>query len=362
MQYHYMSHIRRHALFVLLFAFLPCVGLANMASPWIRGTSSAESYTSQDIDILSEHIFVAIRSLHEATFKISYKIYTDRSSRQIPLIFDTMSENDDFDFRVWVDSTEIPVSSFGTIYGQPTDSVRQELARLNIMFKSDKSVEGCMFFEVDLEEGEHVIYVEYTARPSYYLGGWVAESLFLYNLEPAKHWKSFGWLDLEIAIAQDIKADCRFKPDTHDYSSGQEEIDIATAYKYHYDELTQGFEIKLTPQVEGFAKTAICIAPEGFMLICFCLLAALHIYFTIRYRKKNQKKRFPLHVFLCSLLIPFICFMVFVMAYPFIDCLIGDDASQRQGYVLLVFIFYPFAVLIYWAIMMLVDIVVKKSL
>ncbi|MFG5858376.1 MAG: hypothetical protein ACLTWE_06240 [Dysgonomonas mossii] len=89
--------------YLLLFSFIIAYvsASANMASPWIGGNPMSEAYSSKDIDILHESLHVRIIDFYTAKYTVIYTIKSDRAGKQIPLIFDTMTDvSQDDGFRV----------------------------------------------------------------------------------------------------------------------------------------------------------------------------------------------------------------------------------------------------------------------
>jgi len=78
------------------------LAFANMASPFTRGTIGSNAFSSADIDILREKIFVSIDSgFKTANYDIEYIIRSDVHGIQIPLMF--YAEDLKSNFKVWLD-------------------------------------------------------------------------------------------------------------------------------------------------------------------------------------------------------------------------------------------------------------------
>jgi hypothetical protein len=83
----------------IIFLFLLFVQLAqaNMSSPIRKGTIISSAYTSKDINILSESIYIKIdKDYKTAKFIVEYTIQSDIAGRQIPLLFFAQDYKDSF--------------------------------------------------------------------------------------------------------------------------------------------------------------------------------------------------------------------------------------------------------------------------
>jgi hypothetical protein len=77
-----------------------------MASPIRPGTFSSSAFSSRDIDILKEKIYLKVdKDFRTAFYQIEYFIRTDSNGRQIPLLFH--AEDYKGDFKIWVDNQEV---------------------------------------------------------------------------------------------------------------------------------------------------------------------------------------------------------------------------------------------------------------
>lgn len=350
-----MIRLKKISVFILLLC-LYMQGHANMASPYIKGDVTSEAYSSRDIDIIGEHIKVTILNVYQSKFTVEYTIKTDRQGRQIPLIFDTKTNRYDLnDFTVWVDSEKVPVSSVPSTYDDPKALLWVDSLDNHLRYPQENvpNIIGLKYFETNLSIGIHTIRVEYTVNAEQYLGKPVKEFSLNYNLKPARFWRSFGTLDIEI--------------DATALNNGYETnlsdtIVRASVSHWHFTELPQDeFTIKYTPRVGVFARMAKGLGAESLFVILSLLLIGFHIYRTIRYRKTNLKKRFSPVVIAGSILLPLICCLIFILSYSIVDAVIGEYASRRHGYTFLIFFFYPIAIPVYWLIMWFIDKTVKEK-
>lgn len=327
-----------------------------MAAPWIDGTSSTDIYISKNIDILKEYLTVTLSDYYQAEFDVRYIIKSENMQMQVPFVFDTYAGNYKYgrgrdnhvNFKVCLDDREIEVQDIPYIYR--SDTIREQwTARLRNNFDLNlDDLSSFKYFELDLTEGEHVIRVRYIADATVDLWDNVRKYTFVYNLKPAKLWKSFGGLELTI--------------DASSVVDGEISVDLAEGkfadgiYKCYFDNLPQDeFMITCRPEISGVANFFINIGAGGLAIFITLCLVALHIWMMWRYRKGNPKKRFSWVAIAGGLLIPFIfCFLLVYLNY-FIDWVIGDHASARHGYIFLYFFIYPVFLVIYLIPVFIID-------
>lgn len=348
-----MGRIIKIVCLSILFLLFSEKGYTNMASPHIRGSNISEAYSSKDIDIISEHISVFFINFHQVQFTVTYNIKTDREGKQIPLIFDTMTDRyiDNSDFKVWIDDIEIPTLKIPSTYEdanalQWIDSLDRHLSypKNNV-----PNIIGLKYFEADIAAGEHTIRVQYTAVANTFLGNKVTEYNINYNLKPARYWRSFGTLDIEINT-NNLQGTF-----TSDLSGKESEIKENITH-WHFNKLPQDdFSIEYKPNISTLGKIAIAISPEGFSFIFIAIFIFFHIRYILKYREKNRAKRFSPVVFVGGVLIPLIYCFIFMFCYSLVDIFIGEHATGRHGYIFLIFLLFPFLAIGYTLISFIID-------
>ena len=187
---------------------------ANMASPYREGTRCSNAFSSKDIDIINEKIRIKIiDKFLNASYFIDYNIRADKGGLQIPLLF--LAKDFTNNFRIWVDNKEIIVrdipsdykfgsnpdlKTFSEIFNHSNDNIRSEFVRISFDSISidEFQLKELKYFEVSLTKGMHIIHVEYNAEPWTSNGEWIKEFALRYSLSPAKFWRSFGNLEIEI--------------------------------------------------------------------------------------------------------------------------------------------------------------------
>jgi len=287
------------------------VGYGNMASPIQPGTKSSSAFTNQHVEILKETINIEIGSdFKEAKYNIRYKINALKSGYLIPIIF--QAEDYKEGFKISIDGIEINQEKLPTKFQSLSVSFK-DYEYINTKHQEVKihwtetetlieNLKDLIFFELDLTQGEHTIDIEYVSTPWIDYSNWIKEYTFRYSLSPAKYWKKFG--DLEVNI-----------------NTLKFEKEITT-------NLNQAFEISNKP-IKSWKFDKI-----------------FHAKWIQRNRKKSKSKYSKI-VIIGALLFPFILFAIWINTYELIDILIGENASRRHGYLFLVLLLSPFVILIH---------------
>ena len=350
-----------YTLFIFLFLFGQ-FAKANMASPIWKGTSSSSVFSSKDIDILSEKIFIEIdNDFQTAKFIVEYNIRSESSGIQIPLLF--LAENFKDSFYIWLDDKKVNVQDIENKYFDNSSFLgfSNSLDKETVIYWEEHSgsyyrINDLKYFEADIEKGIHKIRVEYIAYVWINNLDWVREYSFRYSLIPAKYWKSFG--NLEIIVEQEGQV----RQIVTNLGLPKEK-EIKSINTWIFNELpNEYFEISFKPTLNYFAKILISISPLGLWVIATILLVLIHLVFSFFYRRKNIAKKFSIVVITGSIIIPFLSLRSYVYSYDLIDIVIGEHASQRHGYIFLVFFLYPIFVLFYWLTLWIVDRRYKKKL
>ncbi|HRE41419.1 MAG TPA: hypothetical protein PLG90_08785 [Ignavibacteria bacterium] len=342
-----------------------------MASPIVEGTYSASPYSSRDIDILKEKIFIKLSSdFKTAKFNIEYNIKTDIDGKQIPLLFYAKDYKDGF--KVTIDGKPIelieipedytktegtPFEKFSDSFIKPDEEGGVEYVKIYWYKNSGYRyyLRDLKYFEVDLSAGEHKILVEYTADAWVDRYNWVKEYSIRYSLYPARYWKSFG--ELEITIdATELKSE--YKTNLGFPGTG----DINKVGVWKFNAIPEDYIVlEYYPPISGYANFLLTLQPSGMTAIVSVILILLHLIFIYLYRKKNPAKKFSLAVILGSLVIPLIILWFYVYSFDIIDSAIGNEAGSYHGYTFLSIALYPFLMPVYLVVMWLIDWMVKKK-
>jgi hypothetical protein len=327
-----------------------------MAQSYFRGTKNAIPLISKHTDILSEKIMVGIgEDFTMDDFFIEYHISTDTTGKQIPMLFVALDVADKF--QVWVDDSEVQVEklSDSTICSAFKPDIRKmdEKGEGAWMRWMDTSSEEFYYFKdrrsfnINLKKGEHTIRVTYKATPSFYINDWIRRYHLDYSLEPARHWKSFGSLEIAVTNRFHLPIETTLgKPNNGD---GQ------TFLIWDYKGLpASAFSITYAPHVSFLASILMAIGPLGLSLIFSGFLIFFHWRSIKRHRMKLKKGR-PPYLTMGSIFIPLLALLAFLFSYNLIDAVIGDEATNFHGYTFFAVLLYPIIMPVYWFIMVCVN-------
>jgi len=324
---------------------------ANMSSPFLYGTKASSAFTSKDINILSESIYIKIdKDYNTAKFIVEYTIQSDVVGKQIPLLFFAKDYKDDF--FVWVDNKKVNIKNIPDKYihfeNSPFAGFKNTV--------SNYTLNELKYFETDISKGIHKVRVEYIALVSEDNSDWITKYSFRYSLAPAKFWKSFGSLNITLEQEGIVKQ-----------LSTNIGVPIEKIFKasnsWSFNKLPDDYlEFSYTPQANTLAKILITIDPFGLAIIAGVILFLLHLFFVNLYRKKFTNKKYSLVVILGSLIIPFLILLAYMYSFGIIDNVIGKDAARHHGYVFFVIVLYPIILPIYWSILWLFDRRQKRKL
>lgn len=353
----------------LLLLLLQAFGsLANMASPIRPGARQGAVFSSRDIDILHETIRIEIGSdISRARYHIEYLLRSPEGM-QIPLLFVAQDLEDSF--KVWVDgrpqqvlpvpeSYNVRIPQFfdgfeGTLGGDrnPINTTVIEWGpNEGMIYRPDE----LQYFETALSKGEHRITVSYEARAWGDVSDWLTKYTHCYSLSPARHWRSFGQLDiyLKAAFPDDIRLTTNL---------GRPAGSDSLAH-WHFNQLPADYiNIGLQPQAGSTARMLMDAAPGGFMGLTALILTSLHLYALYRFRRRYPSRKFSWVLIVGSLIVPFLILTSYVEAFPLVDFMIGPYASGRHGYIFLVYLFYPFLLIFYFLLLWMADRMIRKRL
>ncbi len=345
-----------------------------MGSPISEGTLSGSAFSSRDIDILQDKIYLKIdKGFRTAFYRVEYVIRTDTSGKQIPLLFYAKDYQDGI--SVWIDNQPVklldipdeykamadsPFKKFSNAFEQPFDNDRSETV---VIYWEERSGLVCdlndlLFFEIDLAKGEHRIRVEYTAEVWTDMSGWVKEYSFRYSLSPARSWRSFGSLEL-VVDASDFHSPSVFRTNLGPTSGGlQDGLSV-----WRFSTLPANFfEILYSPEVGILAGTMIAVGPTGLTLIFGLLVAFLHLVVIKKYRESKPSAKYSWVVIVGSIALPLLMLTGYMFSFDVIDGFIGVDAGSYHGYTFVVLGLYPLLVPVYWIIMWLADRRIKRRI
>ena len=346
------------------FLLLSNFSFANMASPLIEGTRSSAAISSKDIDILREKIVVIIgEDFKTALFEVEYTIKTNLEGKQIPLLFHAEDFKEKFTLLIdgkpgellpmpgfYTTDKDSPFKGFSESFRSP---FREGESETITIYWSENWGHGYRlndlhYFEADLSPGIHKIRISYVADVWYDRSGWVNEYSFRYSLSPAKHWKSFGGLEIEVRNPG-------FEKKLHSNLGAPAEGNLDSVAAWRFESIPQNvFQISYTPKIGGMASILIKIGPFWMAVAASLLLLILNVLLIKWYRTKLQSKYSPA-VIIGSILVPFLFCLVYIFSFELIDSLIGEEAGRYHGYTFLIVFLYPFILPFYWIAMWLLD-------
>lgn len=358
----------KHICALLLLLLQTLGSLANMASPIHPGARQGTVFSSRNVDILHETIRIEIGSdITRARYHIEYLLRSPEGM-QIPLLFVAKDLEDSF--KVWVDGQRQPVLPVPEQYNVRIPQLfdgfegtlggdRNPINTTDIVWGPDESMlyrpDELQYFETALSKGEHRITVSYEARAWEDVSDWLTKYSHCYSLSPARHWRSFGQLDiyLKAAFPDDIRLMTNLgRPAGSDSLS-----------HWHFNQLPADYiNIELLPQANSTARMLMDSPPGGFMGIAALLLTSLHLYALYRFRKRYPYRKYSWVLILGSFIVPFLILASYVEAFPLIDFMIGPYASGRHGYTFLIYVFYPFLLIIYFLLLWMADRMIQKRL
>lgn len=331
---------------------------ANMASPVHPGSLTGVPFTSHSWDILQQKIKVRLTpDFLTARFIVDYYIATEKYSPQVPIVFYALQIRNNF--HVTVDGTEIPLLGVNPDSALPaTLHFMKEFpgwdsgyVRINggSSGVTEIPLNALRYFEVTLDPGRHHIHVEYDAAAWVDRSDWLKTYRYLYLLEPARHWKSYGGLDIEVHQTG--------APRPLTYSIGKPHQELAPVVAlWSFSELPADvFEIRYAPETPRLAAALIRISPAGMALGVFVLLVLLHGLLIYHHRRRHYRRKISSLSVVGSLLVPFITISVYVFSFSLIDALIGPEASGNHGYPFLAYLLYPVFMPVYGIVMILGD-------
>lgn len=311
-----------------------------MSSPYIRsGENMYVGLNSKDINILKEDLTIKIHNHKEAEYNIVYHILNTKEDGDLELIFDTY--NTPRDFEVYLDNSPITIN-------------KENARKINAKDELNDLEEHFIGFNIYTTKGEHQIKVTYKGSPDIFLGNWIISYEYVYNLEPAKHWNSFGELNFTIDATQTTngKINVNIQDSIYNISNGE----IKT---WQFNSLPQDYlSISYRPQeIKNFDYI-----PSLVFYSTLLGLFLLNLYILFQWRKKHLNNKYCKPAIIGAILIPLMTLLIYIFSYNFIDYIIGEHASRSHGYYFLVIIFYPFISIIYFLFIWIIDVINKRRL
>jgi hypothetical protein len=353
----------KNCLSILLF-LITRLAMANMSSPMWDGTFTASPLTSKNIDILDEKIQIEIdKNFRTASFDIQYHIRTDVSGDQIPLLF--YAKDYKGGFRVWVDEKEdsLNVIPYNFLEFPGSDTVFADFDRFftpdirsspHTIIYWEKGIgvycilNDLKYFKINLEKGEHIIHVKYTAISWTDTYNWVNEYSFRYSLSPAKYWRSFGSLEISLKVPR------LDEPITTNLGQPVKG-DLTSTTEWKFTKLPDEFIlINYQPEANFLAKILILIHPVGLSLILAFFLLLLSRRIILKYTTKHPAEKTMWLIILNCIMASFLILAGFVLFFPLIDFVIGTHAGEYHGHTFVIIILLPVLAPLYGLVLWLI--------
>lgn len=191
--------------------------LANVGPPSHGGQTLTEPVGIKNIDIIQEDLNIDFTPLADETLpwnerivnvEAIYQIDNPADLEKLELIFVIVSESKNFQF--FLDEKEIASEQIDNKEFSDRHSWKKPdktpFESREIMYNPQNYNLKSAKFILNLPKGKHTLRAKYKAEPTVYkdigiMKGWQ----FAYSLAPARDWKSFGGLNLNIKIQSDWK-------------------------------------------------------------------------------------------------------------------------------------------------------------
>lgn len=323
-----------------------------MASSEEEGFLTGTPFLTENVDILHEYLRVSVGDdYHELNVHVIYEIKSNGNDTILPIVFYAL--NYEKEFQISIDGNLIELSKF---YSNGNENVEYN-NDIRMMFQGEKepfrmarnssrniylSKKDMKFFYLPITNGKHSIEVDYVARPYVEKGNWVKEYFFMYLISPAKKWRSFGGLTLEVEIQ---------KENTKQFLSygnrNYIEIDknITKEYKSIPGDLLL---VKYQQKLSDKAQQLIDYGPFKLALSDGIIVALIHIIFVMLiflfYTKKKWVKHILIWVGSCFVILYFE--YSWVNYYDFIFAVIGPESGRYYGVGYLILFLIPLGILL----------------
>jgi hypothetical protein len=304
----------------------------------------ARPFVSQYVDVVHEDLSIKINENFEfASFNVKYHINSSTDGFQIPFLFYASEFLDSF--SVTIDGVKVEIQEIPYDINLPQGSKFKDFSYFfeqasddydgSVLLAETRSrgfhvyLHDMIYFETDISKGEHVIEVNYRATKWTDQWDWINEYSFRYALSPAKYWKSFGTLHVDLDASSFNQV---LSSNLGDPTSGN----LKTTAHWEFDKLpVDVLQITYVPEVDETTQTLMKIGPMGLALIAGAVLVIVHLVIVVWYRSRNPSKRFSIPVIAGSLMIPLFFVLTWMYSYNFIDSYIGEHAGRTHGYTFL---------------------------
>lgn len=346
----------RKLIFTLLSTLWSLNSFANMSQPYTNGDDTSVIFGSRDCSVDKEHILIEFTPYKNpiypesnvkwiAKYKITYHITSEKDGK-LPLLFIASDYNPEMMTKILSNGKNMPFQTFNkdNLSEFPFLKTHDSLPRVDIDFNGDGmarysvSPEELIYFSVDLNKGENVVYVEYNAFFSENVRGFGQKYNLRYNLYPSQFWKSFGEIQIEVKMPKDITF---FPNRSYNITDVSVKNNILRC-KTNISE--EAFVLFFEKKYTWWQEALTYIGPFGYAVIA----ALIVMYFEARWLIKKHSYWV---LWLGSLVAMAVHYFAFLYAHDLIHFILGDG-GKGDGYAVLYFIFLPIALGIYMAILL----------
>lgn len=340
MQLHKYENMKNKLLFLLI--LFPLSVFANMAKPYVDGTQHSVIFGANDCSVQSENIHITLKQMDDSyytSYKIKYIIESDKK-QTLPLLFIGIGLQECHKVLINGKTADIQLLNDSNY-----SFLRKEYGNYVVKYSKDSEIHvgksDLIYFIAGLDEGENIICIEYDAFLEYNVFGFVRNYKLEYSLFPSKYWKSFGPINLEIELIDDltIKKSNIGKPVIENKANTNSNV-----AKWTLKSTDSDISLVLSKKISPFSEVLLWLQPFGIATIVFLLLFILHI--RLLKRQKKMKAIFWIGI----VLIPILFYVTFFASFNLIDFSLGQETS-RHGYVFLLVVTYPILAIVYGLIM-----------
>jgi hypothetical protein len=342
-----------------------------MANPDIMGSRISAPYLGRHVDILSETLRVRLPEYELAEWEVVYEIDVDSAGLQVPFLFVALNLSEDF--QAWLDGEELVLQDipedldlsdekWQTLRNGFRELEEGEMMLPEIIWGNHNErphLSELTYFEADLDSGRHQFRVTYRATARVGMFGSVKDYRYRYALAPARGWRSFGSLVVEL---DNTPLRMQLTSNLGEPKTGQ--LDSVATWQFSSLPEQNDLEFRFDPEPDALGRFALRVGPFGWGLIATLLLMSIHFILVVRSLKENPYRGTPsFRAIGGALLVGILSTFAFIFAPQFTYMLIGEHATGMYGYWFFLAFVVGIAILVGYTILASVlEIIVKRAL
>lgn len=323
----------KHFLLVLavnLILFLPAkANISQLYSP--PGQITAEPQLGRHFTVESEELFIDLRdAIHSGPAKISavYHFSCDTDAAKITLVFvaNNLLRNN---YRILLDGHTVPGDTISLDSIPPSWRVPELIELPEKSFAVHYQGDSYSYyneyisFSVPVNSGQHELKVDYEAelREEYYAGATISHNL-LYMLSPARDWKSYGGLQLKLAVPEEwaLNANLKLQQENGFYTAKWNQLPADYFFVETHVQAENGYLIE-----------------DRFLWTGWILSAVLIVFFLLRISRNFVRgKRKAGYTWSAAIWLGAIWLVLFAAIYfarvPFLKLIYGEQLSPQIGH------------------------------